>query len=101
MDKQLGLYKIDYEIEGDSKMRDTIWSAGVLAYSSEEGVKTLANWLKKPFKIDTLSFQGPCHAVSDAVQEKVYQNQKSKLDAEKKAERKTKTTAKRPAKKKE
>jgi hypothetical protein len=71
MDKQLGLYKIDYEIEGESRMKDTMWSVGILAYDSEEAVKCLAKWLRKPFKIDTLSFQGPCHAVSDQVQEKL------------------------------
>lgn len=102
MDKQLGLYKVDYEIEGDSRMKDTLWSAGILAYSSEEAVKSLADWLKKPFKIDTLSFQGPCHAVSEVVREKIYEGQLAKMKAAKKTEKKeTKTTVKRPAKKKE
>lgn len=84
MDQKLGLYKIDYEIEGESRMKDTLWSVGILAYGSEEAVKCLATWLKKPFKIDTLSFQGPCHAVSDQVQEKLGVNVAKKNTAPKK-----------------
>ena len=65
----ISLFKIDYEIQG----QDSIWSAGIVAYSSEEAVKSLAGFLKdtikdfKGFKIDTLSFQGAVHHLSDAV----------------------------------
>lgn len=79
----IGLYKIDYEIEGERGMDTPIWSAGVLAYSQEEAIKTLADFLKKGFKINTLSFQGPCHAVSDSIRKKLFTQEKAKLETPK------------------
>lgn len=66
----IGLYRIDYEIAGKDN-EGALWSCGVLAYNQEEAVKTLADFLKKGFKIDTLSFQGPCHAISQPIRDKV------------------------------
>jgi hypothetical protein len=66
----IGLYKIDYEITGKEN-EGALWSCGVLAYNQEEAVKTLADFLKKPFKCDTLSFQGACHAISQPIRDKV------------------------------
>lgn len=69
----ISLFKIDYEIKG----QDSIWSAGIVAYSSEEAVKSLAGFLRetikgfKGFKISQLSFQGQVHHLSDAVRAKI------------------------------
>lgn len=69
----ISLFKIDYEIQG----QDSIWSAGIVAYSSEEAVKSLAKFLRetiknfKGFKISQLAFQGQVHHLSDSVRAKI------------------------------
>lgn len=69
----ISLFKIDYEIQG----QESIWSAGIVAYSSEEAVKSLAKFLRdtikdfKGFKISQLSFQGSVHHLSDSVRAKI------------------------------
>jgi S-methylmethionine-dependent homocysteine/selenocysteine methylase len=69
----VSLFKIDYEIDG----QDSIWSAGIVAETSEQAVKSLATFLKntmknfKGFKIDTLSWQGAVHHLSENVREKI------------------------------
>lgn len=85
----ISLFKIDYEIQG----QDSIWSAGIVAYSSEEAVKALAKFLRdtikgfKGFKIDTLAFQGQVHHLSDQVREKIIQGAQVVSQAELKEEK--------------
>lgn len=96
----ISLFKIDYEIQG----QDSIWSAGIVAYSSEEAVKSLASFLKdtienfKGFKIDTLSFQGAVHHLSDAVRSQIvgpFQDKpEKKKDVEKKEKKEKKSILK-------
>jgi len=81
----IGLYKIDYEISGKDN-EGALWSCGVLAYSQEEAMKTLADFLKKGFKVDTLSFQGPCHAISQPIRDKVIAANTKEVSFRKKAE---------------
>ena len=69
----ISLFKIDYEIQG----QDSVWSAGIVAYNSEEAVKSLAKFLAdtitdfKGYRIDTLAFQGQVHHLSEAVRAKI------------------------------
>jgi hypothetical protein len=69
----IGLYRIDYEM----KDKEDIWQVGIIAYNQEEAVKALATFLKdqvkdfKGFKIDTLSYQGAVHHLSDNVRGKI------------------------------
>ena len=87
----VSLFKIDYEMEG----QDSIWSAGIVAATSEEAVKSLAKFLKdtisnfKGFKIDTLAWQGAVHHLSENVREKIVANSKPQ-----KVVKKTKTEGK-------
>ena len=70
----VSLFKIDYEIDGQD---GSIWSAGIIAETSEQAVKSLAKFLGdtikdfKGFKIDTLSWQGAVHHLSEEVREKI------------------------------
>ena len=70
----ISLFKIDYEIDGQD---GNIWSAGIIAHTSEEAVKSLASFLKtsvkdfKGFKIDTLAWQGAVHHLSDSIREAI------------------------------
>lgn len=88
----ISLFKIDYEIQG----QDSIWSAGIVAYSSEEAVKSLAKFLRetikdfKGFKIDTLAFQGQVHHLSEQVREKIMQSAQVVTQEELQAEAKPK-----------
>jgi len=86
MDKQeekrhgISLFKIDYEIQGKE---DSIYSAGIVAESSEQAVKSLADFLAanitnfQGYKIDTLSFQGAVHHLSDPVRKMIIGNAKA------------------------
>jgi len=49
------VFRINYEIEGDTKMND--WTCFIGAASHEDAVNHLANTLKKPFKIITSGMQ--------------------------------------------
>ena len=104
MDKQeqarhgISLFKIDYEIDGKD---NAIYSAGIVAYDSEEAVKSLAEFLRlnisnfKGFKIDQLGFQGAVHHLSDRVRSEIVKGAKmreealTKADEEPKEEKKT------------
>ena len=74
----IGLYKIDYEM----KDKDDIWTVGIVAYGQEEAVKALTSFLRghvkdfKGFKIDTLSYQGAVHHLSDNVRGKILEGYK-------------------------
>ena len=82
----VSLFKIDYEIDGQD---GSIWSAGIVATTSEEAVKSLAKFLKdtisnfKGFKIDTLSWQGAVHHLSENVREKILASSKTQKTAKK------------------
>ncbi len=85
MDKQeqerhgISLFKIDYEIDGKD---NAIYSAGIVAFNSEEAVKSLAEFLRlnisdfKGFKIDQLGFQGAVHHLSDQVRNEIIKGAK-------------------------
>ena len=84
----VSLFKIDYEIDGQD---GSIWSAGIVAETSEQAVKSLAKFLKdtisnfKGFKIDTLSWQGAVHHLSENVREKIVANSQPQKKVKKKA----------------
>lgn len=69
----IGLFQINYEMDGSEE----IWQVGIVAYGQEQAVKALAKFLKenkkdfKGFKIDTLSYQGAVHHLSDEVRSKI------------------------------
>jgi len=94
----ISLFKIDYEIDGQKE--GSMWSAGIVAYSSEEAVKSLAKFLRdtvtgfKGFRINTLSFQGQVHHLSEAVREQVMQSSQILGKAELKEAPKKKTEKK-------
>jgi hypothetical protein len=70
----ISLFKIDYEIQGKE---NSVYSAGIVAETSEQAVKSLADFLAanitnfKGYKIDTLSFQGAVHHLSDPVRKMI------------------------------
>lgn len=75
--KGIGLYKIKYEMDVKGSNKDQNYIAGMIAYTSDEAVNTLVNFAKnnvkgfKGLKIDEVSFDGPCHAISDSVREAI------------------------------
>lgn len=76
-DRGIGLFKIRYEMDVKNSIRDQGYMAGVIAYSSKEAVDTLINFAKKNvkgfkgMKIDEVSYDGACHAMSDTVKSAV------------------------------
>ena len=87
----ISLFKIDYEIEGKE---NAIYSAGIVAENSEEAVKSLADFLAanitnfKGYRIDTLSFQGAVHHLSDPVRKMIVANAKLMEESVKKPAKK-------------
>jgi hypothetical protein len=75
--KGIGLYKIQYEMDVKNSARPQNYIAGIIAYSSQEAVDTLVQFAKKRvkgfkgLKIDTVAFEGLCHAMSDTVKGQV------------------------------
>jgi hypothetical protein len=69
----IGLYKIRYEMDVKDSVREQNYIAGVIAYSSDEAIQTLTSFAQKNvkgfkgMKIDEVSFDGNCHALSDRV----------------------------------
>jgi len=69
----IGLYKINYEMDVKGKTEGEQYTVGVIAYTSEEAVKTLTDFCAqrvkgfKGMKIHELAFEGNCHAMSDKV----------------------------------
>lgn len=96
----ISLFKIDYEIDGQKE--GTMWSAGIVAYSSEEAVKSLAKFLSeshtdfKGFRINQLAFQGQVHHLSESVRKQIVQGSQvvAKAELKKEEKPKKKTTAK-------
>jgi hypothetical protein len=76
-DRGIGLFKIRYEMDVKNSIREQGYMAGVIAYSSKEAVDTLINFAKKNvkgfkgMKIDEVSYDGACHAMSDTVKNAV------------------------------
>lgn len=72
-EKGIGLYKIRYEMDVKGSKREQAYIAGVISYTSKEAVDTLINFAKarvkgfKGMKIEEVSFDGACHALSDKV----------------------------------
>jgi len=72
-EKGIGLYKIRYEMDVKGSSKDQAYTAGIIAYTSEEAINTLVKFAKnkvkgfKGLKIDEVSFDGGCHALSDPV----------------------------------
>jgi hypothetical protein len=75
--KGIGLYKVNYEMDVKGSSDGEVYTAGVIAYSSEEAIKTLSNFSAKRIKgfkgmkINELAFEGLCHAMSDKVKKAV------------------------------
>lgn len=105
----IGLYKIRYEMDVSNSKREQSYMAGVVAYTSEEAVNTLVKFAKarvkgfKGMKIEEVSFDGLCHAMSDAVTNAVISKAKNEGtivmkadydDALKEAKKETKKTGK-------
>lgn len=88
----ISLFKIDYEIQGKE---NAIYSAGIVAETSEQAVKSLADFLAanitnfKGYKIDTLSFQGAVHHLSDTVRKMIVGNAQMMEESVKKPKKKS------------
>jgi len=73
----ISLFKIDYEIQGKE---NSVYSAGIVAETSEQAVKSLADFLAaniknfKGYRIDTLAFLGAVHHLSDSVRKMIVGN---------------------------
>jgi uncharacterized protein YaeQ len=69
----IGLFKINYEMDLKGSSDNPQYSAGIIAYSNEQAVKTLVNFCKnkvkgfKGLKVQELAFEGLCHEISDEV----------------------------------
>lgn len=78
----ISLFKIDYEIDGRGDSENAIFSAGIIAYDSEEAVQELASFLRenitnfKGFRIDQLGFQGQVHHLSQSVRDQIIERAK-------------------------
>ena len=75
--KGIGLFKITYEMDVQGSSRDQHYVAGVIAYTSKEAIDTLSDFATKRvkgykgMKVEQVSFDGLCHAMSVNVQEAV------------------------------
>jgi len=73
----IGLYKIRYEMDVQGSSRNQNYIAGVIAYTSKEAVDTLVKFASKNIKgfkglkTEEVSFEGECHALSDAVKKAI------------------------------
>lgn len=69
----IGLYKINYEMDLKGSSDRPQYTAGIIAYTNEEAVKTLANFCNKNvkgfkgLKVQEMAFEGLCHEMSDQV----------------------------------
>jgi hypothetical protein len=69
----IGLFKINYEMDLAGSSDKPQYTAGVIAYSNEEAVQTLAKFCRnkvkgfKGLKIQELAFEGLCHEISEEV----------------------------------
>ena len=75
--KGIGLYKIRYEMDVADSTKDHNYIVGVIAYTSKEAIDTLAKFGQenvkgfKGMKVDEVSFDGLCHAMSDDVKDAI------------------------------
>lgn len=73
----IGLFRIKYENKVKGSERDQNYIAGVIAYTSKEAVDTIIEISNKTIKgfqgmkVDEVSFEGLCHAMSDKVKKAV------------------------------
>lgn len=73
----IGLYKINYEMQVKGSTKDHNYIAGVIAYTNEQAVQTLVKHGRQNvkgfegMKINEVSFDGGCHAISDEVREAI------------------------------
>ena len=71
--KGIGLYKVSYEMDVKGSSDRPQYTAGVIAYTSEEAIQTLVDFSTKNvkgfkgMKVNEMAFEGLCHAVSDKV----------------------------------
>lgn len=76
----IGLYKINYEMDVQGAEQRPSYTAGIIAYTSEEAVKTLTNFCSKRvkgfkgMKIQEMGFEGLCHEMSDRVKNVLIRN---------------------------
>lgn len=70
----IGLYKVNYEMDVVGADQRASFSAGIIAYTSEEAIQTLTDFLTKNIKgfkgmkIQEMGFEGLCHAMSEKVE---------------------------------
>lgn len=69
MAKSISVYRIDYEL----KDRETIWTAFIAGYSTEEVVKYLAKIVgkKEPIKINNIGMESRLDAITDELRVEV------------------------------
>lgn len=71
----IGLFKINYEMDVKGSTKDHSYTAGVVAYTQKEAIDTLVQFGNrnvkgfKGMRIKETSFEGYCHAISDAVKD--------------------------------
>ena len=71
----IGLYKINYEMDVKGSSDKPQYSAGIIAYTNEEALKTLAKFCTKNVKgfkgvkVQEMGFEGLCHEISDQVKD--------------------------------
>jgi hypothetical protein len=75
--KGIGLYKVNYEMDVKGSSDKPQFTAGVVAYTSEEATKTLVEFSRqsikgfKGMKINEMAFEGYCHALSNKVKKAI------------------------------
>ena len=75
--KGIGLYKVNYEIDIQGSDKENQYTAGVMAYSSDESVSSIVDFCKQTIKkfkgirVHQVSYEGPIHTMSKAVKQAV------------------------------
>jgi len=73
----IGLYKISYEMDVKGSSDHPQYTAGIVAYSNEEALKTLTDFCNsnvkgfKGLKIQEMAFEGLCHSISNKVKKAI------------------------------
>jgi len=67
MGKEISVFRIDYEMRNAEEGEAKLWQASIAAYSQQEAIDYLGNFLGRTFKILTLGRECGLHAITDEI----------------------------------
>ena len=92
MQKEISVFRIDYEMRSQEEGEAKLWQACIAAYDQQAAVDYLGKFLGRTFKILQLGRECGLHAITDEIRQMIIEDYTKNLEPKKAVDKKEENT---------